>query len=69
MTGSANPWCSFNPTISGCCSVEEPFRSALIKAHVDHIRGEGVRLLKLDHNAILEMLRAPGVCSTEAISR
>ena len=48
MASTASPWCSMNPKFAGCCSVEEPFRSAFIKAHRDHIRDEGVRMFKFD---------------------
>ena len=43
-----SPWCTLNPKFAGCCSAEEPFRSAFIKAHRDHIRDEGVRMCKFD---------------------
>jgi hypothetical protein len=71
MTSTASPWCSLNPKFAGCCSVEEPFRSAFIKAHVDHIRDEGVRLFKFDCLSAMcnnpGHHHLPGVYSTEAI--
>ncbi|MGA7701064.1 MAG: hypothetical protein WCB27_15750, partial [Thermoguttaceae bacterium] len=66
-----SPWCSLSPRLAGCCSAQEPFRSAFIKAYRDHIRNEGVGMCKFDclsaicnnpaHNHL------PCVYSTEAI--
>jgi alpha-L-fucosidase len=68
---TASPWCSLHPSFSGCCSVEEPFRSEFIRAHRDNMRDKGVGLFKFDCLSALCNNPAhhhlPGVYSTEAI--